>query len=279
MSQSSTAIIILDKIRHLSRHGRNPMRQSRERKPVGAFTLVELLVVIAVIALLAAILLPVLSRAKAKALQTQCLSNFKQTGIALQMFVDEHNDQLPPGGTNSLLLTERPTYAKAPNFRRLLAYNLATYLSLPSPDQLSDTITNTVKTLLCPAYVQSLPGNTLDNYDGESDNFQHAYCFAMSRNLGVWFTNTPLAALQVFPFGWQATGQPSLRLADIAHSMSLSDAWAAADFDQDAVVDPATLGDGVQEYVALKPPHRTARNFLFFDMHAAAKKVTSWEDY
>jgi hypothetical protein len=61
--------------------------------------------------------------------------------------------------------------------------------------------------------------------------------------------------------------------------MSLSDAWAAADFDQDAVIDPTTLGDGVQEYVALKPPHRTARNFLFFDMHAAAKKVTSWEDY
>jgi hypothetical protein len=61
--------------------------------------------------------------------------------------------------------------------------------------------------------------------------------------------------------------------------MSLSDAWAAADFDQDAVIDPTTLGDGVQESVALRPPHRTARNFLFFDMHAAAKKVTSWEDY
>lgn len=244
-----------------------------------AFTLLELLVVIAIIALLAAILLPVLSSAKAKALQAQCLSDYHQTGVALQLFVDEHDDQLPPGGTNSLLLTERPVYSGAPNFRRLLAYHLASYLGMPSPEQLGNTATNVVKVLLCPAYVQMLPSSTTAKYDGESDNFFHAYCFAMSRNLGVWFTNTPLAPLEVFPFGWQASGQPSLKITQIAASMPLSSAWAAADFDQEAVVDPSTLGVGVEDYVALEPPHRTARNFLYFDMHVESKPVTDWTDY
>jgi prepilin-type N-terminal cleavage/methylation domain-containing protein/prepilin-type processing-associated H-X9-DG protein len=59
-----------------------------------AFTLIELLVVIAIIAILAAILFPVFAQAREKARQTACLSNTKQMGTAVLMYVQDNDEQL-----------------------------------------------------------------------------------------------------------------------------------------------------------------------------------------
>jgi prepilin-type N-terminal cleavage/methylation domain-containing protein/prepilin-type processing-associated H-X9-DG protein len=59
------------------------------------FTLIELLVVIAIIAILAAILFPVFSRAREQARKAACLSNTKQIGQALAMYIQDWDETLP----------------------------------------------------------------------------------------------------------------------------------------------------------------------------------------
>src|ERR1051326_3833414 len=61
----------------------------------GGFTLLELLVVVAIIAILAAILLPVFAQAREKARQSACISNMQQVGSAVQMYVQDWDETYP----------------------------------------------------------------------------------------------------------------------------------------------------------------------------------------
>ncbi len=95
-----------------------------------SFTLVELLVVIAIIAMLAALLLPVLSRAKEAGRATACLSNLRQIGLGLQMYVSDNRNRLP-----------------------VMRDKLTTTLTneLPGPDEVLSNCVGTVNVFRCPS--------------------------------------------------------------------------------------------------------------------------------
>src|SRR4028119_1000404 len=71
------------------------MTGGQSRSKGNAFTLIELLVVIAIIAILAAILFPVFAQAREKARQTACLSNQRQIGTAMLMYVQDYDETTP----------------------------------------------------------------------------------------------------------------------------------------------------------------------------------------
>jgi prepilin-type N-terminal cleavage/methylation domain-containing protein len=106
------------------------------------FTLVELLVVIGIIAVLLAILMPVLSRAREAAKQTLCLSNMRQIGCAASMYINE-NQGRGPTQQDDIYDFDNPAVYDAPNNYNFLAY-LLPYLSsdrrvyvCPTADQMT----------------------------------------------------------------------------------------------------------------------------------------------
>jgi prepilin-type N-terminal cleavage/methylation domain-containing protein len=85
--------------------------QSEVSRMRGGFTLLELLITVAVIAVLTALLLPALARAKDKSKALQCISNQRQWGLAMRMYADDFDDYLPRRGqgVQTLALINRPS--------------------------------------------------------------------------------------------------------------------------------------------------------------------------
>ena len=82
----------------LSSPASSPRRNPRvSRTSASAFTLVELLVVIGIIAVLISILLPALSMARQEALSVQCTSNLRQLTTASMMYANDNRGYFPPG--------------------------------------------------------------------------------------------------------------------------------------------------------------------------------------
>ena len=94
-----------------------------------AFTLIELLVVIAIIAILASILFPVFAQAREKARATACMSNMKQIGTSLQMYMHDNDQQLFFRATTNAAST-RANVAVA---KTDPAYNLLQWWNLLQP--------------------------------------------------------------------------------------------------------------------------------------------------
>lgn len=237
---------------------------SMNRKRVGAFTMVELLMVIAIIGILASLMLPALVRAKKKPLQIQCLSNQRQIGMALVMFMHDNQDTIP--GPCYMGVSCR-YYQITRHFQKfgggdemgpteLIGY-LATYLSLPTPPTAPEKAMGRVA--VCPGFLKYAP-------DPPPNPRQDGYSYFCNRlkitprppgwDPMEWFE---------FPFGYldgdfNVTKQPK----KLAALKSPAETWAIMDADQITV----TFGSW-QTNLPNRRVHGRVWNRLYFDGHAA----------
>jgi prepilin-type N-terminal cleavage/methylation domain-containing protein/prepilin-type processing-associated H-X9-DG protein len=216
----------------------------------GAFTLTELLVVIAIIASLAAGSLLALARTKQKMRQADCLSNLTQLGHALQMYIDDNEDQLP-----GPLWTGMQASADANSSEQLLFYTVP-YLGVPP---LSNE-TAVVAVAACPGYMQAAPGiSSLRDMEGR---------IAYLLNPDV----DPQPGPPVRPFGYPDPPQPPFKRGRLGQYGSLADLFAISDADKGNVTDPTVgwWGD-----LPDAPVHSGTRNQLFFDSHVTAVRAST----
>ncbi|PAW79020.1 MAG: hypothetical protein B9S33_19345 [Pedosphaera sp. Tous-C6FEB] len=91
-----------------------PIPRHRPVSARAAFTLIELLVVIAIIAVLAGLLMPVMSKTKEAGRGTVCLSNLRQLGLGLQVYVQDNGNRLPHMRDALLSTTSVPPTSTVP---------------------------------------------------------------------------------------------------------------------------------------------------------------------
>ncbi len=121
-------------------------RRSRSLRRRVAFTLIELLVVISILSVLMALLLPALARAREAGRATACLSNLRQAGIAIQLYVQDNNNRLP-------FMRDR---------------SLTTSNDLPGPDVVLSNYLGNVRVLRCPSDNKQLFETTGSSYSWNS---------------------------------------------------------------------------------------------------------------
>lgn len=203
-------------------------------------TLLEILLLLGIAAVLAVLLMAGVSRFMAQGQRTQCLSNLRNIGQAMQLYVSDHDGYLPGPLTGGQRLGySLSVYSDQFHIPRVLG----SYLGLPEPETGPRRF---AREIACPSWIQTLPAGgdvtSLPGYLAHST---------------VQLTNGETG--RAFGRSSQPREEP-LRLVQVAEPASQ---WALSDID-------AGLAPAYQGRLAPGPVHRGFRNVLFYDWHVEA---------
>ena len=242
-----------------------------------AFTLIELLVVIAIIAILAAMLLPALAKAKQKAVQTACLNNMKQQGLAFQMYADDNKD-VCAGPLERGVAAGSAAGTVWTGMKYMPVVYLYQYLGLSDPATKTSVndLNTSVPIFTCPATIK-IPVATV--IDGKRITYSTRGKIVGNNELSRPFGYP--AGLSTTPAGYP-NGIPPLKLSSLSSfTNSLSDLYALRD------VDLQLDGTSTISWQASPPNNQISptavhgsnlRNVIFFDWHAQAVRGTNYLD-
>ena len=171
---------------------RNPvrvmkLRRCNRKRICGTFTLIELLIVIAIIAILAAMLLPALNRAKKTAQRIRCAGNLKQLGTGILLYAGDYADWLPYGQVVTASTEPNSfTWNKERQFRyAMLGYIDRTESSIVSLTSMPEQVNSSP--FYCPAAAKHDEGGVRSDY---SYNLKLLYSGRYNKNTSSYNTQT-----------------------------------------------------------------------------------------
>jgi len=214
-------------------------------RTVSGFTIIELLVSVAVISVLAAILITGVSKVMASVNNSQCVSNLRQLGVGIHMYVAEHNGQLPGPLYVGQNINYRVNQDGTVNSLGMLVSFVADYLEFPKTGR---NQVNSAKSILCPAW--------LNVRESEGMSF------------GRLITGYPYQVNHHFGYPPSQNGSSPGR--DPLYISSIEDpavTMALTETDRQYEFSVRSAG------LANVPVHGTHRNQLFFDGHVEAVSV------
>ena len=232
--------------------------QPRQRLP-GAFTLVELLVVVGIIAVLIAILMPALRRARLIAQRTQCLGQIRQIGTAFASYVAQNRGRTPV-----------QVYDYVPNWA-----DPAQYDSPPVPSgthltgrsgfaALLPYLGGDKRVFVCPVAYDYAWNSAADNPNAVSDTSYMGNAAVHDRRLSKIRRSAEVVYLQENRHRWHIAWLRPARVSAINATPSVYSAWCWNN--------PTAHAGGQpwgQEYSNL---HEAGGNLLFVDGHAEYRK-------
>jgi len=223
-------------------------------KPKKAFTLIEILVVVSIIALLAAILFPVFARARENARRASCQSNLKQIGIGLLQYLQDYDETMPRSFFGA-------------NFGDSDATTKYKWMDAISPYTKSEQIFDCPSDALSPKY-QFRSGQNYGSYGQNGAYSASGDSQTPPRSSGLYLVRVSQIAASSTTIWATDTNNSSDLSSGGSSNGSYGFLWPNA-----AANPTIETFNGVRQLVAMRERHLETVNVLFCDGHVKALKL------